>query len=235
MNDINLIFSFTAGLLSFLSPCSLPLYPAFVSYITGVSLQDLKESNRISKHAVLHTLFFLAGFSIIFLVLGLSSSLFSQLFMQYKDLFRQVGAVVIVFFGLLVTGNLSIKFLMKDKRVRFTKRPSGYFGSVLIGLGFAAGWTPCTGPILAAVMALGITNPGSGLIYMSFYILGFAIPFFALTFFVEKIQWFKVHSGIFMNIGGYLMIIMGIFLYFDWMTKIISFLTNNIFGGFTGF
>lgn len=235
MTDINLFFSFAAGLLSFISPCSLPLYPAFVSYITGVSLHDLKESNRISRHAVLHTLFFLAGFSIIFLALGLSSSLFSQLFMQYKDLFRQIGALFIVFFGLLVTGNLSINFLMKDKRARFTKRPTGYFGSVLIGLGFAAGWTPCTGPILAAVMTLGITNPGSGLIYMFFYILGFAIPFFVLTFFVEKIQWFKVYSAIFMKLGGYLMVLMGIFLYFDWMTKIISFLTNNIFGGFTGF
>jgi cytochrome c-type biogenesis protein len=235
MTDLNIVFAFAAGFLSFLSPCSLPLYPAFVSYITGVSLHDLSKPKGISKNVILHTIFFLFGFSLIFLALGLSTSIFSELFIQYKDLFRQIGAVVIVFFGLIVTGNLNIKFLMEDKRVRFTKRPSGYFGSVLIGLGFAAGWTPCTGPILAAVMALGITNPGFGLVYMSFYILGFSIPFFVFTFFVEKIQWFKNHSLILMKIGGYLMVVMGFLLYFDWMTKIISFLTNNIFGGFTGF
>lgn len=235
MTDLNIVFAFAAGFLSFLSPCSLPLYPAFVSYITGVSLHDLSKPNGISKNAVLHTIFFLLGFSLIFLALGLSTSVFSALFIQYKDLFRQIGAVVIVFFGLIVTGNLNVKFLMTDKRVRFTKRPSGYLGSVLIGLGFAAGWTPCTGPILAAVMALGITNPGSGLLYMSFYTFGFAIPFFLLTFFIEKIYWFKRYSQRFMNLGGYLMVVMGVFLYFDWMTIIISFLTNNIFGGFTGF
>ncbi|MFC0187655.1 cytochrome c biogenesis CcdA family protein [Fictibacillus aquaticus] len=234
MTDLNIFFSFIAGFLSFLSPCSLPLYPSFLSYITGMSVRDLKEKKKFNKQSFLHTMCFLLGFSIIFMALGLSSSFIGSFFIQYKDFLRQVGAIIIAFFGLMVTGLINVSFLMKDRKIHFSKRPSGYIGSVFIGLGFAAGWTPCTGPILAAVMTLGVSNPQSGLLYMSFYSLGFAIPFFILTFFVGNIQWIKNYSHIFMKAGGYVMILMGILLYFDMMTKIISFLTP-VFGGFTGF
>lgn len=123
---------------------------------------------------------------------------------------------------------------MKEKKVQFRKRPSGYLGSVLIGIAFAAGWTPCSGPILAAVMAMGITDPGKGLSYMLFYVLGFAIPFLILSLFIGKMSFLQRNSNLFMKAGGVLMIFMGILLYFDMLTKIISFLTG-LFGGFTGF
>ncbi|WP_088051962.1 cytochrome c biogenesis CcdA family protein [Virgibacillus dakarensis] len=235
MQDLTIFFAFGAGLLSFLSPCTLPVYPAFLSYITGMSVEDLSNKKRARKVTLLHSVFFLAGFSIIFLALGLSGSFIGSFFVQNKELLRQIGAILIFFFGLVITGILKLDFLMKDKRVRFKRKPSGYLGTVLIGMGFAAGWTPCTGPILAAVIALGITNPSAGLFYMIWYVIGFSIPFFLLTFFVGKLKWINKYSRLIMKIGGYIMIIMGIVLYFNWMTKIISFLTNYLFGGFTGF
>ncbi|PJK16563.1 cytochrome C biogenesis protein CcdA [Chryseomicrobium excrementi] len=235
MVEINYLLAFGAGLLSFVSPCSLPLYPAFLSYITGMSVNDLKNNKHlVNKGAVVHTLLFLTGFSLIFLALGLSTSFIGSFFFVYQDLLRQLGAIVLVFFGCVLTGMLKFDFLMKEKKFQFQKRPSGYLGSILIGVAFAAGWTPCTGPILAAVMAMGITDPGKGLSYMLFYVLGFAIPFLVLSLFIGRMSFLQRNSNLFMKLGGVLMILMGILLYFDMMIKIISFLTG-IFGGFTGF
>lgn len=174
------------------------------------------------------------GFSIIFLALGLSTSFIGTFFVEYQDLLRQLGAIIMVFFGLVITGVLKFDFLLSEKKIRFKKRPTGYTGSVLIGLGFAAGWTPCTGPILAGVIALGVTEPGKGLLYMIFYILGFSIPFLIMSFFIKKMNFLKKKSSIFLFIGGVLMIVMGVLLYFDFMIKIITFLIP-FFGGFTGF
>lgn len=235
MQDLNIFFAFGAGLLSFLSPCTLPIYPAFLSYITGMSVEDLKNKKGMQKIAILHSIFFLVGFSIIFLVLGLSSSFIGSLFIENKEFLRQIGAILIFFFGLVITGLLKIDFLMVEKRMNFKRKPSGYLGTIIIGMGFAAGWTPCTGPILAAVIALGMTDPSAGLFYMLWYVIGFSVPFLLLSFFIGKIRWINKYSQSIMKIGGFIMIIMGIVLYFDWMTKIISFLTNYLFGGFTGF
>lgn len=233
--DLNIFIAFSAGILSFISPCCLPLYPAFLSYITGLSVSELKdESNKCNRKALLHTFFFLVGFSIIFVALGLSTSLFYELFYEYIDLIRQAGAVLIVLFGLIIVGFLQPKFLMKDRKMTFKSRPSGYIGSILIGIGYATGWTPCVGPILGAVMALGLYT-GQGLLYMIAYILGFSIPFFIMSFFIGKSGWIRKYNHNFTKIGGYLTIAMGIILFFDWMTNITFFLTNHVFGGFKGF
>lgn len=235
MEDVNLLLAFAAGVLSFVSPCCLPLYPAFLSYITGMSVDELQNGKGIlRKRALLHTTFFLLGFSLIFIALGFSTSLFGNLFSYYGNLMRQMGAILIVLLGLVTLGIFKPQFLMQEKRVTFKDRPSGYLGSSIIGIAFAAGWTPCTGPILAGVIALGISNPNQALIYMVAYILGFSLPFFFLSFFIGRMKWVKRYSGLIMKIGGIMMIIMGVFLYFDWMTKMISFLSNNFFNGFTG-
>jgi cytochrome c-type biogenesis protein len=235
LTDVNVFIALGAGFLSFISPCCLPLYPAFLSYITGMSVGELKTDNAmLQRRSLLHTLFFLVGFSIIFIAIGFGSSFIGEIFAGYQDLIRQLGAIVIVFFGFVIVGILKPESLMREKRYEFKHRPSGYFGSVLIGIAFAAGWTPCTGPILMSVIALAATNPGSGMVYMIAYILGFAIPFFILSFFIGKLQWIKRHNVLIMKIGGYIMIVMGIVLFFDWMTKIIIVFTN-LFGGFTGF
>lgn len=235
MEQVSLFLAFGAGLLSFISPCSLPLYPAFLSYITGVSVNDIKKGKGIlNRQAFIHTILFLIGFSIIFLALGLSTSFIGSFFLDYQDLLRQLGAILMVFFGLVLTGLLKFDFLQTDKKVHFQRRPSGYIGSIIIGIGFAAGWTPCTGPILAGVIALGVSDPGKGLFYMMLYVLGFSIPFLLMSLFIDKMTFLKTHSFIIMTFGGILMVLMGVLLYFNMMTKIITFLTP-LFGGFTGF
>jgi cytochrome c-type biogenesis protein len=235
MADLNILLAFCAGFLSFISPCCLPLYPAFLSYITGVSVGELKEENVfLRKRAMLHTIFFLIGFSIIFLALGLSTTFIGEMFVQYQSFIRRIGAILMVFFGFVIIGYIKPTFLMKDKKFTFKNRPSGYIGSTLIGLGFAAGWTPCTGPILASVLSLSLTNPNAGLIYMTAYSLGFAIPFFILSFFVSKLNWIKKHSLKIMKIGGIIMIIMGVVLYFDWLSDLTSFLITRVFNDFIG-
>lgn len=233
--DINIFIALGAGFLSFISPCTLPLYPAFLSYITGMSFNELQnEKGMLQKRAILHTLFFLLGFSIIFIAIGLGTSFVKDIFTNYQDLIRQVGAILIVVFGLMIVGLLQIDFLMKDRKFEFKSRPSGYFGSALIGLAFAAGWTPCTGPILASIILLASSNPDSGMLYMLAYYLGFAVPFFVLSFFVSRLTWIRKHSQKIVKFGGYIMIAVGVLLFFDGMTYIIRIL-SPIFGGFTGF
>jgi cytochrome c-type biogenesis protein len=235
MTDINIFIALGAGFLSFISPCCLPLYPAFLSYITGMSVGELKSENAmLQKRSLLHTLFFLLGFSVIFIAIGFGTSFVGQFFIQYQDLIRQLGAIFIVAFGLMVIGFFKPEMLMKDRKFEFKNRPSGFFGSALIGMAFAAGWTPCTGPILASVILLAGSNPGSGMLYMIAYTLGFAIPFFILSFFIGKMQWIRKHNTKIVKIGGYIMILVGIMLFFDWMTKLISVL-SMLFGDFTGF
>lgn len=235
MTDISIFLALGAGFLSFISPCCLPLYPAFVSYITGMSVNELKAENAmLQKRSLLHTLFFILGFSIVFIGLGFGTSLIGNIFKNYQDLIRQIGAILIILFGFIIVGFLKPEFLMKEHRFQFKNRPSGYLGSVLIGLAFAAGWTPCTGPILGAVMALGAKNPGSAIPYMVAYVLGFAIPFFILSFFIGKLSWIRKYSNKIVKVGGYLMIVMGIFLFFNWMTILTSYM-SALFGGFQGF
>jgi cytochrome c-type biogenesis protein len=235
MADVNLFLAFGAGFLSFISPCCLPLYPAFLSYITGISVSELKTENAMmQRRSLLHTLFFLLGFSLVFISIGFGTSLIGKWFSEYQDFIRQIGAILIIIFGLVIVGIWKPAFLMKDRRLSFQERPSGYIGSIIIGMAFAAGWTPCTGPILVSVIALAATNPSSGMLYMLAYSLGFAVPFFILSFFIGKLQWIRRHSEKMVKIGGYVMIAMGVVLFFDWMTKIIVY-TTSIFGGFTGF
>ena len=234
--DLNIFLAFGAGFLSFISPCSLPLYPAFLSYITGMSVGEMKTENALlHKRSLLHTLCFLLGFSLIFIALGYGTSFVGQFFNNNQTIIRQIGAIIIIFFGFVIIGVFKPSFMMKDHKFVLKNRPSGYVGSVIIGLAFAAGWTPCTGPILASVLFMAANNTDSAMIYMMAYILGFAIPFLALSFFIGKMGWIKRNHVKIMKFGGYIMICMGVLLYFDGMTAIASFFVNNVFGGWTGF
>ncbi|WP_079525049.1 MULTISPECIES: cytochrome c biogenesis CcdA family protein [Halobacillus] len=236
MADINLLLAFGAGFLSFISPCNLPLYPAFLSYITGMSLDDLQDKKLLAKkQPFLHTLFFLFGFSIIFIAIGFSTSWIGGWFIRYDDLIRQLGAILIIFLGLVTLGIFKPEVLMKDYKVPLKNRPQGYLGSSAVGMGFAAGWTPCTGPILAAVIALGVSSPNQAVLYMICYVLGFSIPFIIMALFIGRLKWIRKHNRKIMAVGGYAMIAMGIVLFFGWMTQFTSFITNQFFGGWTGF
>lgn len=239
MTDISVFLSLGAGLLTFLSPCVFPLYPAFLSYITGMSVAEIQSGEiRGQRKAIFHTLFFLLGFSIIYLVLGFgtsnSESVLENLYFQYGELIRYIGGILMVTFGLITIGLLQPKFLMKEHKIHIQNKPAGYLGSVVIGLAFAVGWTPCTGPILAATLTLVGNNPSQGLWYMAAYILGFSIPFLLMAFFITKFTWLRKYSDIVMKIGGGIMIVAGVILFFDKFSLLNS-LLQPIFGGFQGF
>lgn len=234
MEEVSIWLAFGAGFLSFVSPCVLPLYPVFLSYITGMSVEEIKSENAmLRKRSMLHTLFFLLGFSAIFIMIGFSGYFIGEFFIRYQDLIRQVGAIFIIFFGFVMLGIFNFEFLMKERRVTLKNRPAGYAGTFLIGMAFSMSWTPCTGPILGAVIALAYTNPQSGVIMMSAYSLGFAIPFFILSFFIGKLDWLKRNSLKIQRIGGFILIFLGIALFFDWLRIFTAYLAD--FFGFTGF
>ncbi|QAS50906.1 cytochrome c biogenesis CcdA family protein [Halobacillus litoralis] len=234
MMDVNLFLAFGAGFLSFISPCVFPLYPAFLSYITGMSVNELKEDNGMLKRtSLIHTVLFLAGFTTIFMIIGFSGSFFSQFLIQNESIIRRLGAILIIFFGFTIIGVFNFQFLMKDRKISFKNRPSGYLGSFLIGLTFSLGWTPCTGPILAGVLSLAADSPELFVVMMLSYSMGFSIPFLLLSFFIGKLNWIKRHSAKIVKVGGYIMILVGIALYFDWMAKLTSYLAGLF--GFQGF
>lgn len=235
--DVSVWLAFLAGVLSFVSPCMLPLYPSYLSYITGVSVEQIqKDGGGIwrQRQAMLHTLSFILGFSIIFFALGLSASLIGRLFLQYQSVVQVVGGVVIIFMGLVMLGFFNRTWLMQERRFHFRNRSLGYLGSVLIGVAFAAGWTPCIGPILTAVLMLGATNPSKGIWMIAVYVLGFALPFFIMAFFLGKLKALVRRSRLLMRVGGAVMILVGILLMTDQMSRITVWLIQ-LYGGFTGF
>ncbi len=233
MMELSLWLAFGAGLLSFVSPCTLPLYPVFLSYITGVSVTDLKERGVREKRSLFHTLAFLVGFAMVFVVLGLSTSLFADVFITYRDTLRMIGALVIFVFGIVLVGLWQPTFLMREKKLNLGERKGGYVGTVLVGIGFAAGWTPCTGPILAGVIGLAATNPSQGMFYMLAYVLGFSIPFLLMAFFVGRSRLFVQYSLKLTKFGGALMMVFGVMLYFDGLSKFAAWMSDIV--GFTGF
>ncbi|TGV24933.1 cytochrome c biogenesis protein CcdA, partial [Mesorhizobium sp. M00.F.Ca.ET.186.01.1.1] len=187
--NLTVFLAFAAGFLSFISPCCLPLYPSFLSYITGVTVDEVKKGRAVfQKQALLHTLFFIIGFSIIFIALGLSTSWIGSLFVNQKDLIRQLGGILLVVIGLIMLQVFKMDWMMRSFKVDLKSRPLGYTGSILVGMTYAAGWTPCVGPILSGIIVLGVTDPSRALTYTLAYTLGFAIPFFVMTFFISKVK-----------------------------------------------
>jgi cytochrome c-type biogenesis protein len=228
--NVNVWFAFWAGLASFISPCCLPLYPSFLSYITGISVSELKsgiKTREMRNSTMLHALFFILGFTIIFMLMGLTAGALAEKFHDNKDLIRQIAAILIFIMGLVMLGIFQPMWLMKERKLQLKWRPAGYLGSVLIGMGFAAGWSPCVGPMLGAILALSTTEPGTWLYLISAYSLGFAIPFFVLTFFLGSTKWIVRYSAKLMKIGGALMIIISILLYTDQMIRITIFFNQH--------
>lgn len=227
--------AFAAGLLSFVSPCCLPLYPSYISFISGVSFNPNKQEHTrsVRQRALIHSLFFILGFSIIFIALGMSASLIGQLFVTYKHVISQIGGILIITMGLFLMGFLRMDFLYKEKKWHYRPKKSSYLGAVVVGISFAAGWTPCIGPILASVLILAATQPVSGMGLMLAYIVGFAIPFLLLAYSLGSTRWLNKYSEKISKIGGAVMVVMGILLYTNQMTRITTWLIK-LYGGFIG-
>ncbi|MFB4168556.1 cytochrome c biogenesis CcdA family protein [Virgibacillus sp. JSM 102003] len=233
--DLTIWLALGAGVLSFLSPCTLPIFPAYLSYITGMSVKELENNKdiKIRSKLLIHSLFFLLGVSTVFIGLGIGVSFLGQwiqgMLTGESGLFIQrIAGIFIIVMGLFVAGWINITSIMKEKRFRFTKKPVGYLGTVFVGMGFAAGWTPCIGPIFASILVVAASNPTQGSLYTIMYVIGFALPFLILTFFLGSTRWIVRQSQKIMKAGGAIMILMGVLLFTGQMTRISNFLLKLV-------
>ena len=167
-----------------------------------------------------HTMFFVLGFCTVYYTLGYSTNVFSEFFYEYNELIRKISAILIVLLGLFLIGVFKPQLLMKERRMDLIPKRAGYLSSFIFGIGFSAGWTPCTGPALSAILGLAASHPGTWFGLTTAYSLGFAIPFFVLAFFLGPARWILKYSTAVMKVGGVVMILMGVLLYTDQMTKI---------------
>ncbi len=225
--------AFLAGLLSFISPCVLPLYPSYISYISGVTYGGSGQHTFQDRmHALSHTFFFVLGFAIIFFALGLSASLIGQLFIDYRNIIRIVGGVIVIVMGVVLSGLYEPKWLMMERKWEYRKGGVSYLASLLVGISFAAGWTPCIGPILSSILLLVAAQSTQGIPLILAYIVGFALPFFILAGTLASVRGLARYGSVISRAGGYLMIVMGVLLATNWIAQITTLLIQ-LYGGVT--
>ncbi|MBU4458225.1 MAG: cytochrome c biogenesis protein CcdA [Candidatus Omnitrophica bacterium] len=228
-SEVSIIISFIAGLLTFLSPCVLPLFPSYITYITGRSFEELKAQDRsidIRRITAIHSLFFILGFSIIFVLLGITFAYLGSFFGIRKTYLERIGGVLIILFGLHISGALKLGFLTKQKKVSYKSRRLGYIGSILIGMAFAVGWTPCVGPILSSILIYATTLESlpRATVLLLVYSLGLGVPFFigslAINQFLFIFNRFKVFMRFVPILTGVFLVIVGLLLFFGQFTRI---------------
>lgn len=243
INQVSLFAAFTAGFLSFVSPCVLPLVPSYVSYITGLSVEELAQvetRQRFRRTIIVNSLLFIAGFSSVFISFGASASLIGQVLITYQDFVRKIGGVLIILFGLYLLGILNLNFLQVEKRFHFSARPAGYIGSYLIGVAFAAGWTPCVGPVLGTILLYASTTDGlmDGIALLASYSVGLGLPFFATAMGVDRfLEYFKhVRSYLWgvSVVSGVFLVVVGVMIYANSLTMITGFLDRYGIGWYIG-
>ena len=211
---IELIIAFGAGLISFLSPCVLPLIPGYISYISGSSLNELAEKKNIN---LIPIVLFTVGFSIVFIIFGAASTFLGQVLLQNSYELRIIAGLVIVILSLHIIGVVNIKFLNYEKRIQ-TNVSKNFFSPILIGMAFAFGWTPCIGPILGSILVLASTEEslGRGILLLSFYSIGLAIPFILSGYLMQKFlifsKNFKKNINKVSKIGGIILLITGVLI-----------------------
>lgn len=231
--------AFIAGLLSFLSPCVLPLIPSYITYITGLSFADLQAehpSHLVRQKTILHSMAFILGFTVVFVLLGASATFIGSFMHRHAILIRKIGGVLIVLFGIHVTGLVPVRMLLGEKRVSIRHKPAGYVGSFLVGITFAAGWTPCIGPILATILMVAATEEEvyKGILLLLLYSMGLGIPFLlsslAMHQFLSLFNRFKKFIRTFEIVTGLFLIIVGILIYTNWLTRLSGY-TTMLFKG----
>ena len=215
--EIGIAIAFTAGVLSFLSPCVLPLVPSYLTFVTGMSLEDLEKGvNR--KATMIHATLFVVGFSSIFILLGASASFLGQFFRLYEVWIARIGGVIIVILGLHMAGVFRLTPLLREKRLHLNDKPAGYIGTYGVGMTFGAGWTPCIGPQLGAILTYGAAQDTmwDGVRLLTVYSLGLAVPFLlsalALSRFLQAFGRFRRWIPIVERASGVLLIALGVML-----------------------
>ena len=246
--NVTLLAAFGAGVLSFISPCVLPLIPGYLSYVSGLSLDDLRggagaagarEGTAVAvvappaarRRVVVASLAFILGFSLVFVSLGASASAIGQLLMSRLTILSKIAGAIIIIFGLHTMGVLRIEWLYQEKRVQTTQRPAGFLGATLVGIAFAFGWTPCIGPILAGILAVAAIQDtiGDGVRLLSAYSLGLGVPFFATALAINRFfaafARIRRHYHKIELVSGALLVAIGVLIFTNRFTIIAQWLT----------
>ncbi len=240
MDQVGIFIALSAGFLSFLSPCVLPLVPSYLTFVTGMSLEDLQEGVD-RKTTLIHAVLFVLGFSVIFILLGASASFLGQFFKQYETLIARIGGVVIILLGLHMMGLFRLLPLMREKRLHLHDKPAGYVGTIGVGMAFGAGWTPCIGPVLGAILTYGFSRETlwAGVGLLTVYSIGLAVPFLvaalALDWFLQAFRRFRRFMPVVEKVSGGLLVFLGLLLLTGsfavltgWLSRFTpSFITNH--------
>ncbi len=227
--SLGLLVAFAAGILSFLSPCVLPLVPSYVGFLTGMTLDETSARRRV---ALTHALLFVAGFSFVFILLGASATALGAALRHYQVWLQRAGGVLIIGFGLVCLGVFKTGWLERERRLQLQHKPVGFLGSALVGMAFAFGWTPCIGPVLGAILGLAATSAdvSRGMLLLGVYSAGLAVPFlaaaFALDAFLEWFQRFRRYLPWVMRASGALLIFVGLLLVTGEFTRLAGWLQS---------
>lgn len=233
MNEVSVSFgvAFLAGVVSFLSPCVLPIVPGYVTFITGMTLDELTVRGTAAARAkaALHASLFVLGFTLVFVTLGATATMLGAVLQRSLPLLQQIGGVVITAFGLYLVGLLRITALMRDRRVHLASKPAGLAGSLLVGVAFGAGWTPCVGPVLASILLYAGTKTtmAKGMLLLGTYALGLGIPFFVAA---VSLNWYLAGTRRLLRwlrpveiVAGLLLIVVGVLLFTGRFTALSAF------------
>jgi cytochrome c-type biogenesis protein len=236
MNEVSVSFgvAFLAGLVSFLSPCVLPIVPSYVTFITGMTLDELSVRGTAAARAkaALHASLFVLGFTLVFVTLGATATMLGGALQRSLPLLQQIGGIIITAFGLYLVGLLRIPALMRDRRVHLASKPAGLAGSLLVGVAFGAGWTPCVGPVLASILLYAGTRTtmAKGMLLLGTYAFGLGIPFFVAA---VSLNWYLAGTRRMLRwlrpveiVAGLLLIAVGVLLFTGRFTALSAFLAG---------
>jgi len=224
---LGVMVAFAAGLLSFLSPCVLPLVPSYIGFLTGMTLPEVETRRRV---ALLHALLFVLGFSLVFVFLGASATALGRALNYYQVWLQRIGGVLILGFGVLCLGLIKTRFFDLERRVQLDQKPAGYLGSALVGMAFAAGWTPCIGPVLGGILSLAATTVEvqRGMLLLAVYSAGLGLPFLLAALALDSfLQWFQRFRPLLpwvMRISGGLLVLVGLLLITGQFTRLAGWL-----------
>ncbi len=213
-----MIIALTAGLLSFLSPCVLPIVPPYLAYMGGVSMTDMEEEREARQRVIVSAAFFVLGLSTVFLLLGFAFSAMGRAFLQYQDWFLTISGIVVMIFGAHFVGVFRIRFLDREARVDAGDKGGSAMGAYILGLAFAFGWTPCLGPILGAILGLAASEAdmARGTTLLAVYAMGLGIPFLLVAAFFPRLKgvmmWMKAHMGQIERTSGLLLWTVGLMM-----------------------
>jgi cytochrome c-type biogenesis protein len=249
VENVTLFGAFIAGVVSFISPCVLPLIPGYLSFISGISLEEMRGmpvaaaagggtatvttgvSDAAKRQVIVTSLFFILGFSMVFVALGASASVLGQFLMERLTILGKIAGVLLIVFGLHTMGVFKISWLLQEKRVHVQSKPAGMIGAMVVGISFAFGWTPCIGPILSAILLVAAQQESvnQGVVLLSVYSLGLAIPFLltaiAINQFFVAFKKIRRHYHTIEIVSGLLMIIIGVLIFTNRFTIIAQWLT----------